>query len=249
MCDIFCSMLDCKKEPLEMLGAPGSDPRTARAAWTGLFWLQLVTALLIFAPAGTLRYWQGWVYLGLCFLSFGGMTLYLIRNDPELLARRMKGGSGAEIRPVQKLIQAISAVTVALLLIVSALDHSRHWSAVPLGAVLVGDLAVILGCYVIYRVFRENRYTAATIRVEPGQRLTDTGPYAVVRHPMYSGALLLLFGTPMALGSVWGLVISLMLLAAIVARLIDEEHLLSRELPGYSDYQGRVRSRLIPGIW
>jgi protein-S-isoprenylcysteine O-methyltransferase Ste14 len=232
-----------------MNGEPGSNSKTARAAWIGLFWLQLVMALLIFAPAGTLRYWQGWVYLGLCFLSFAGITLDLIRNDPELLARRMKGGSSAEIRPAQKLIQAISGATVALLLIVSALDHSRHWSSLPLGAILVGDLAVILGCYVVYRVFRANRFTAATIRVEPGQYLVDTGPYAVVRHPMYSGALLFLFGTPVALGSAWGLVCSPILLAAIIARLIDEERLLTRELPGYPEYRGRVRFRLIPGIW
>ena len=206
-------------------------------------------ALLIFAPAGTLRYWQGWVYLGLCFLSFGGITLDLIRNDPELLARRVKGGPSAEIRPTQKLIQAISAVMVALLLIVSSLDHARHWSAVPLGVVLVGDLAVILGCYVVYRVFQENRFAAATIRVEPGQSLIDTGPYAVVRHPMYSGSLLFLLGTPVALGSAWGLLVSLILLAAFMARLIDEEHLLTRELSGYPEYRGRVRFRLIPGIW
>lgn len=232
-----------------MHGKPGSDSRTARAAWFGLFWLQFVMALLIFAPARNFRYWQGWVYLGVCFLSFGGITLDLIRNDPELLARRMKGGSSAEIRPAQKLIQAFSAVAVALLLIVSALDHGRHWAAVPLGAVLVGELAVILGCYVIYRVFQENRFAAATIRVEPGQSLIDTGPYSVVRHPMYSGVLLFLSGTPVALGSAWGLVCSLMLLAAIIARLIDEERLLSRELPGYPEYEGRVRFRLIPGIW
>jgi protein-S-isoprenylcysteine O-methyltransferase Ste14 len=228
---------------------PGSHPRLARAAWIGLLRLQLVMALLIFAPAGTFRYWQGWVYLGLCLLSFGGMTFDLIRNDPELLSRRIKAGSSAEIRPAQKLIQAISGVMAAVLLIVSALDRGRQWSALPLGAVLVGDLAVILGCYVVSRVFRENRFTAATIRVEAGQKLIDTGPYALVRHPMYSGALLILFGTPVALGSAWGLVISLILLAAIIARLIDEESLLTRELPGYTDYRGRVRSRLIPRLW
>ena len=232
-----------------MKSESGHDPRTARAAWIGLLRLQLVMALLIFAPAGTLRYWQGWVYWGLCLLSFSGMTLDLIRKDPELLARRMRAGSSAEIRPAQKLIQAISGIAVVALLIVSAFDHGRHWSAPPLGAVLVGDLAMVVGSYVIYRVFRENRFTAGTIRVEADQTLTDTGPYAVVRHPMYSGALLLLFGTPLSLGSFWGLVISLMLLAAIIARLLDEEDLLTRELPGYSDYRGRVRSRLIPGIW
>jgi protein-S-isoprenylcysteine O-methyltransferase Ste14 len=228
---------------------PSSDSRTARAAWIGLFWFQVVMALLIFAPAGTLRYWRGWVYLGLCLVAFGGITLDLVRNDPALLARRIKGGSGAEIRPVQKLIQAISGITVALLLIVSALDHARHWSAVPLGAVLVGDLAVILGCYLVDRVFRANRFTAATIRVEPEQSLIETGPYAHVLHPMYSGALLFLFGTPVALGSAWGLVLSLVLLVAIVARLIDEELLLTQELPGYLEYRGRVRFRLVPGIW
>ena len=206
-------------------------------------------ALILFATAGTLRYWQGWVYWGLCWLSFGAMTLDLIRHDPGLLARRMEGGSGAEIRPVQKWIQAIAGAGFLGLLIVSALDHRRGWSTLPLGAVLLGDLAVLLGCYVIHRVFRENRHAAATIRVEAGQTLTDTGPYAIVRHPMYSGALLLLFGTPPALGSARGLIVALLLLAAIVARLLDEERLLARDLPGYRDYLARVRSRLVPGLW
>jgi protein-S-isoprenylcysteine O-methyltransferase Ste14 len=206
-------------------------------------------ALLIFATAGTLRYWQGWVYWSLCSLSFGGMTLDLIRNDPELLARRMDVGSRAEIRPAQKRIQAISGVAILGLLIVSALDHRRGWSNLPLGAILLGDLAVVLGSLAIHRTFRENRYTAATIRVEADQTLTDTGPYAIVRHPMYSGSLLLMFGTPPALGSAWGLVVSLLLLAMVIARLLDEERLLTRELPGYADYRARVRSRLVPGLW
>ena len=234
---------------MEMMKTPGTDSGTARAAWLGLLRLQFVMALILFATAGTPLYWQGWVYWGLCSLSFGGITLDLIRNDPGLLARRMKGGSRAEIRPVQKLIQAIAGVAVLGLLIVSVLDHRRRWSTLPLGAVLLGDLAVVLGCYAIHRVFRANRYTAATIRVEEGQTLTDTGPYAIVRHPMYSGALLLLFGTPPALGSAWGLGVSLLLLAAIIARLLDEERLLDRELPGYADYRARVRSRLLPGLW
>ena len=233
----------------EMTKMPGTDPGTARTAWLELLRFQFVMALLIFATAGTFRYWQGWVYWVLCSTSFGGMTLDLIRNDPELLARRMRGGPLAETRPVQKLIQAIAGVSAVGLLIVSGLDHRRRWSNPPLGAVLLGDLAVVLGCYVISRVFRENRYTAATIQVEAGQTLTDTGPYAIVRHPMYSGALLLLFGTPPALGSAWGIGVSLLLLAAIIARLLDEERLLARELPGYADYRARVRSRLLPGLW
>jgi protein-S-isoprenylcysteine O-methyltransferase Ste14 len=218
-------------------------------AWIGLAQFQIVMALLLFLPAGTLRYWQGWVYWSLCLLAFGGITLDLIRNAPDLLARRMKIGAQAETRSAQKTIQAITSVLFIALFLVSALDYRWNRTAVPPSIVLIGDITVVIGCGIIHRVFRANRYTAATVQVEAEQTLTDTGPYAVVRHPMYAGALLLLFGTPLALGSLKGLLVSLLLFLAIIVRLLDEERLLVQDLPGYLAYKTRVRFRLIPGIW
>jgi protein-S-isoprenylcysteine O-methyltransferase Ste14 len=115
--------------------------------------------------------------------------------------------------------------------------------------VLLGDLMTVLGFAVMYRVFRENTFAAATVTVETGQRVITTGPYARVRHPMYAGALLLFLGTPLALGSWWGLAVYIPSLAVLVARLRDEEQFLMRNLAGYADYRRRVRFRLLPGVW
>lgn len=222
---------------------------TARRAINGLAAFLIVLALLLFVPAGTIRYWQAWVVLCLYLLAFGGMTLDLIRNAPDLLERRMKTGAGAETRPLQKVLQAINAVAFIAQPVVSALDHRYRWSRLPLAAVVAGDAAVVVGCYIIYRVFRANRHAAATVRVEEGQTLADTGPYAVVRHPMYTGGLLLIFGVSPALDSLWSLIAAGVLLITIVIRLLDEENMLVRDLPGYADYRTRVRYRLVPGIW
>jgi protein-S-isoprenylcysteine O-methyltransferase Ste14 len=135
------------------------------------------------------------------------------------------------------------------LLVVPALDFRFKWSAVPTSLVLIGNVLFVLGFGFIGRVYRENSYTSATIQVVEGQRVISTGPYAVVRHPMYASALLYLVGSPFALGSYWGLLAVAFMLPFLVWRLIDEECVLARELRGYADYQARVRFRLIPGVW
>jgi protein-S-isoprenylcysteine O-methyltransferase Ste14 len=225
------------------------DQRIVRRAWGRLIRFQLLTLLPIFGPAETLRYWQGWVYWAICSLCFGWMTLDVIRTDLGLLVRRMRGGASSEVRLPQKIIHGFLIFAFITLLVVSSLDWRRGWSQVSVPVVLAGDLAIVLGCYVIHRVFRANRFAAATVRVEKGQSVIDSGPYAVVRHPMYAGSLGYLFGTPLALGSAWGLLISLVILTSIIVRLLDEENVLIRELAGYADYRRRVRFRLVPGIW
>jgi protein-S-isoprenylcysteine O-methyltransferase Ste14 len=135
------------------------------------------------------------------------------------------------------------------LIVVPALDFRFKWSVGPTGGVLFGDLLFVIGFGFIDRVYRENTYTSATIQVVEGQKVISTGPYAVVRHPMYASAILYLIGTPLALGSYWGLLALVFMLPFLVWRLIDEEQVLARELPGYTDYQQRVRYRLVPGIW
>jgi protein-S-isoprenylcysteine O-methyltransferase Ste14 len=161
----------------------------------------------------------------------------------------MKGGPTAERRPQQRLIMLGASLGFIALLVVPALDFRFGWSVVPLGGVVVGDALFVLGFGFIGRVYRENTFTAATIEVAKGQQVISTGPYAVVRHPMYASALLYLLGTPLALGSYWGLVALLGMLPFLIWRLLDEERLLAMELPGYIDYQRKVQFRLVPGVW
>jgi protein-S-isoprenylcysteine O-methyltransferase Ste14 len=134
-------------------------------------------------------------------------------------------------------------------LVVPALDFRFGWSAVPLGVVVAGDILVVIGFYFISRVYRENTFASATIEVTSGQTVISTGPYAIVRHPMYASALLYLLGTPLALGSYWGLVVVAAMLPFLLWRLLDEERLLAQNLPGYTEYQQQVRQRLVPFVW
>jgi protein-S-isoprenylcysteine O-methyltransferase Ste14 len=218
-------------------------------AWLSLAALAVVMAVLLFVPAGTLRYWQAWVYL-LVFVGASALvTLDLLRNDRALLERRMKGGPTAEQRPLQKLIMLAAAACFIALLLVPSLDHRFAWSSVPTVLVIAGDALVAIGFYLIARVYRENSFTAATIEVMQDQTVISTGPYAVVRHPMYASSLLYLLGTPLALGSYWGFVPVAAMIPLLVWRLRDEERLLARNLPGYTDYQQRVRRRLVPFVW
>jgi protein-S-isoprenylcysteine O-methyltransferase Ste14 len=221
----------------------------ASRAWLSLVLLAAFMGALIFGAAGTLRYWQAWVYLLLFFGLSGLLTHELLRRDPALLARRLKGGPQAERRPAQRVIMVGASLAFLSLLTVPALDHRFHWSAVPMVVVVLGDVLFAIGFLFVGRVYRENTYTSATIEIHEGQRVIDTGPYAIVRHPMYSGALLYMLGTPLALGSYWGLLGFVLLLLSILWRLHDEERMLVRELPGYGDYRQRVRWRLLPGVW
>jgi protein-S-isoprenylcysteine O-methyltransferase Ste14 len=218
-------------------------------AWVSLAILAMVMSLLVLVPAGTVRYWEGWLYLAVFTLASGLITLYLMRNDPALLERRMKGGPSAEQLPVQKVIMVFTSIGFIALLVVPALEFRLAGAAAPAPVVLLGDALVALGFWFIALVYRENTFTSAIIEVAPDQRVISTGPYAIVRHPMYAGGALYLAGTPLALGSYRGLLVTLAMLPFLIWRLVDEERLLARKLPGYTEYQRRVRHRLVPFIW
>jgi len=211
--------------------------------------LVILMGAIIFVAAGTINYWQAWIYLTLFTIASLLTTIYLIRNDPELLQRRMRGGPTAEKRPLQRVIMLFTSLAFLGLLIVPALDHRFGWSEVPIYVVIGGDLLVAIGFYFIFHVYKENSYTSATIEVAADQKVIDSGPYALVRHPMYASALLYLLGTPLALGSYWGLVPFVAVVPFLIWRLFDEEKMLRRELEGYNQYRQRVRYRLVPGVW
>jgi protein-S-isoprenylcysteine O-methyltransferase Ste14 len=140
-------------------------------------------------------------------------------------------------------------VVVAAFLVLPGLDHRFGWSQVPLPLVVLGHLLVVAGFAVVWAVFRANSFGSSIVEVMPGQRVVDTGPYAVVRHPMYAGGLLLFLGTGLALGSWWGTLLVVPITAGLVARLLHEERFLAERLDGYASYQQRLRWRLVPGLW
>jgi len=220
----------------------------AKAA-SGLLFLFLVMSGAVFLSAGTVGYWQAWLCLGVFFLSSTALTCYLAVFDAALLERRIKAGAVAEARKGQKVIQALAQLFFIALLVVPALDHRFRWSAVPAPAALAGDALMLTGFAIVFLVFKVNTYTSATIEVARDQKVISTGPYAFVRHPMYSGALLLVAGIPIALGSWWGLLAVVPTAGAIVWRLLDEEVFLESNLTGYSEYRQKVRYRLIPLGW
>jgi protein-S-isoprenylcysteine O-methyltransferase Ste14 len=220
-----------------------------RRTLVGLAKFQLFLGAVIFLPAWSLRYWQGWLYWLIFTLGCLSLGLYFARRDPALVARRMQAGPKAEKEPRQKLILWFASATLIALYVVSGLDHRFGWSSVPSWLVLIADVLVILGAYGFYITFRENSYAASTVTVETGQPVISSGPYATVRHPMYTAAIILYGATPLALGSRWGLVPAALLAAVIVWRLIDEEVYLSHHLTGYVDYRRKVRARLLPGVW
>ena len=220
-----------------------------RKAIEGLLQLALVLALLLFLPAWTLDYWQAWVFLFLFLSASTLISIYVWRKDPKLLARRLNAGPGAEAEPKQKLIQLLASATFIGSAILPAVDHRFGWSHVPVALVLLGDVLIVLGFAIVFLVFKANSFAAATIEIAPDQTAISTGPYAVVRHPMYSGALIMLFGMPLALGSWWGLSMFAGITLTIIWRLLDEENFLVKNLKGYEDYRRKVRYRLVPLVW
>jgi len=218
-------------------------------AWLSVFLLAIVMGLVLFCTAGTLHYWQAWGYLAAFVGAAALHTAWLVRHDPALLERRMRGGPTAEKETRQRIIMTFTSTGFVALMVVPALDHRFGWSVMPPWLPVAGDLLIAVGFYIVFLVFRVNTFTAATIEVAANQKVISTGPYAVVRHPMYAGSLLYLFATPFALGSWWGLAAFAATFPFLVWRLFDEEQLLSRQLPGYAGYCARVRWRLLPGIF
>jgi len=219
--------------------------KTLRSAIFGF----VALATLIFVPAGTIDYWQGWAFLATFVVSTLIITVYLARNDPKLLERRLSAGPQAEKEPVQKIIVGLIIFLFASLLVFAALDWRFQWSSVPLWVSIAGDLLIFLSYGFFLWVFRENSYGASTIQVTEGQKVVSTGPYALVRHPMYAGALFMLAGMSLALGSCWGLFFCLLTIPVLMWRLIDEERFLHKNLAGYTKYTHKVRYRLIPFVW
>lgn len=201
---------------------------------------------VIFIPAGTLAYWEAWLYLAVILIPLAVVAIYLFRRDPELLARRMQT---RERETTQSRLIALSGFYFLLIFILPGIDHRFGWSDAPVWLVLAANLIILAGYGIIVLVFRENRYASRVVEVAQGQQVIATGPYAVVRHPMYIGTLLMYFFSPLALGSYWALIPATLILPILVVRIRNEETVLARDLPGYSAYMQRTRYRLLPFVW
>jgi len=211
----------------------------------------LVIAVVLFLPAGTLRFWQGWAYLAVWFIPGIIFSLYFYKRDPALVERRLES---KEKEKVQKMIMGVVFLVFSLAYLIPGLDFRFGWTdrwtgPVPLWFEIASLLIVLASYLMTIWVMDVNRYAARTIRVEVGQKVASTGPYRWVRHPMYSAVLLMMVFTPPALGSYVALPVFALVLPALIFRLLNEERVLRRELPGYPEYCEGTRYRLIPYIW
>ena len=218
-----------------------------------MIWLEVAVSsvfigLALFVVAGTIDYWQAWVYLGVGAVSSVLLTLVIVK-DPILLQSRTRGGPFSEKRSIQKIIVICITAAAAACLIVPALDRRYGWSNVPSWVSIAGDLLIIISMWMVFRVFKENSYGSTTVEVADDQKVISTGPYAIVRNPMYSSAAVYFIAISLALGSYWGLIASVLTILGFVWRLLDEEKFLAQNLPGYGEYCSKVRWHLIPGIF
>lgn len=201
---------------------------------------------LFFLTAGTWNYWQVWVYMAILFLPMTGLMVYLLMKDPDLLEKRTRM---KEKRKTQKAVMYLGLPLYMLVFILPGLDRRFGWSEVSWPIVIIADIMVFLGYMLFVLVMRENSYASRVVEVQKGQKVISTGPYALVRHPMYLGGVILYIFSPLALGSWWSLLAAVPIPVLLIIRLLNEEKLLVKSLPGYRAYQKKVPYRLIPGVW
>jgi len=203
-------------------------------------------ALFLFVPAGTLDYWQAWLYMAVVLLPAAIVITYFMINDPAFLERRLRT---REKETKQQLIIKFGTLIFIAGFLIPGLDHLFGWSDVPFELVVAADALVFLSYMFIFLVFKENSWAGRTVQVEKGQKVVTTGPYAIMRHPMYFGAIIMYVATPIALGSYWALPPFLFIIPIFIYRILNEEEVLRRELPGYIEYCKKTRYRLLPYVW
>ena len=206
----------------------------------------IVLGLLILVPAGTFNFWQVYVYIGILVIPMIFVLFYFLKNDPLFLERRTRA---KEKEKAQKIIQIVFSLIFLSGFVIPGLDKRFGWSDIPINIVLITDTIILLGYLLIFFVFRQNSYASRVVEVDKSQKVITTGLYSIVRHPMYLGVLIMYIPTPVALGSYWGLIPMATIPLAIVFRILNEEKVLSKDLPGYKEYCQKTRYRLIPLIW
>jgi len=228
-----------------------SKEKISKSKLTVVVFIRLLTGIIalagmFFLTAGTFAYPEAWLYMSTLFIPMFFVFIYLIKNDPDLLARRMKM---KEKEKEQKLIIKISYIPFLIAFLLPGFDNRFEWSNVPEAVVIFADILVLISYGIFFLVLKENPYASRIVEVEPEQTVISSGPYAKVRHPMYSVVLLMYIFSPLALGSYWAIIPMILIIPVIVARILNEEKVLVRDLNGYKEYMQKTRYRLIPGIW
>lgn len=205
-----------------------------------------VFLLILFLPAGTFAYWEAWIYLAILLIPMSIVMIYFLKKNPEFLARRMKL---KEKEGEQKIIVKLALIPFLFAFILPGIDKRFGWSNVPIFIIVAAEILVCVGYIFVVLVFKENEFASRVIEVVKGQKVIQSGPYRFVRHPMYLGSILMYVASPLALGSYWAIIPALFIIPILVARILNEESVLTKELEGYSEYKQKTKHRLFPGIW
>jgi protein-S-isoprenylcysteine O-methyltransferase Ste14 len=205
-----------------------------------------VISAMLFGSAGTFDYWNAWLFIAELFIPMLFVLAYLFIKDPELLEKRM---NMKEREKVQKAYVVVSILIFIVTYLVPGLDRRYGWSHVSTWLVVVSAILMIVGYLLFFIVMRQNSYASRVIEIQQGQKVIDTGLYSIVRHPMYSAATLLYVSSTLVLGSYYALIPVVFIPAILAIRLLNEEKVLKKDLPGYSEYMAKVRYRLIPFVW
>jgi protein-S-isoprenylcysteine O-methyltransferase Ste14 len=205
-----------------------------------------VLSMFFFLPAGTFNYWQAWVYIGVLCIPAIFVVLYFLKRDPDLLMRRSKM---KEKEKEQKIITSFFSLFFIIIFLLPGFDRRYLWSDVPDWLAITSNIMVFLSYLLIVYVLKANSYAGRTVEIVEGHKVISTGPYSIVRHPMYTGVILMLIFTPFALGSYWMLLSLIPLPFALLFRILNEEKVLKRNLEGYKEYCKKIKWRLIPYIW
>ncbi len=205
-----------------------------------------ILLLILFLPAGTLEYWEAWIYLAVLLFPMSIVMIYFIKTAPEFLVRRMKFKEKEE---TQRRIIALAYIPFLIQFIIPGIDKRLGWSNIPIVITILADIFVIAGYLFIIYVFKENQFASRIIEVDKKQKVIQTGPYKLVRHPMYLGAIIMYIASPIALGSYWAIIPAVCIIPVLIARIKNEEEVLEKELEGYLEYKLKTRYHLIPGIW
>ena len=205
-----------------------------------------ITALLLFAPAGTFDYWNGWLFLGLLFIPMFIAGIILMIKNPELLKKRL---NAKENEKTQKIVLLLSGLMFIAGFVLAGFNYRYGWMKLPNIVVIIASVLFVIA-YILYaEVLRENEYLSRTIEVQENQKVIDTGLYGIVRHPMYAVTILLFLTMPIILGSLISFVIFLIYPILIAKRIKNEEMVLEKDLNGYSAYREKVKYKMIPFIW
>ena len=229
-----------------MENKPVSPGRMGAAFYARVIFFALLWMLVFFLPAGTLAFWEAWVVLGILVIPMLVSYPLFLKKDAETIQRR---GKTEEKEAGQKSIIKLLSLLFIFTFLIPGFDRRFDWSTVPLAVVILADVVLAIGFGICFLAIWQNRYAGRTIEVEGEQGVISSGLYGMVRHPMYMGMLLMCIALPLALGSWWALIPASCILPVLVARLLNEESLLIRELKGYPEYMQKVKNRLIPGVW